>query len=554
MRCLSLSLVCLAGCTGVIGSSGASNADSTGPDKPAEPGVEFRCDDPAVADPGPTLVRRLTNPEYVATVQAAVGVDVTTEAAELLPADVRADGFSNTSAALVASLAHIQAYETIAKTAVERIPDFESFLTNYVDCRVIEDACIEAFISEVGLRLFRAPVAVEERTSLQAVFNAVAAEDGTFEEGARLALEAMLQSPRFLYRVEPAAGAPGSIQEVSPHELASRLAYLVWQAPPDEALLDAASNGSIAEVSVIEAEVQRMLQDERARAAARRYVTDWLDLDRLEGLPRSAELFPEWDPSVGADMREETLAVFDWLVWDEERPLADLFSVQRTYVTRRLAEHYGLPSPQDGSQWYELADVPERGGLLTQGAIHTIGGDEASMVSRGLFLLKSVLCGDLAAPPPGVDTTPTEAEPGRSQRFYAEERVANPSCGGCHAQMEPLAFGIERFDATGAYADVDHFGNDLRQDGSVIFPGGSATPTPYSNVAELMTLLAGSDRVRDCMSLKVSQWAVGRPIADTDGCSMSAIRDRFVAGGGTYQELMVAIALSPMVRQIRVEE
>ena len=128
----------------------------------------------------------------------------------------------------------------------------------------------------------------------------------------------------------------------------------------------------------------------------------------------------------------------------------------------------------------------------------------------------------------------------------------HPVCGGCHAQMDPLAYGIERFDGAGGFSLTDEFGNDLRQDGEVLFPG-TAEPVPFTTIAELMDLLAGSDRVRDCTSLKAAQFALGRGLADSDGCTLAAMRDRFSATDGTYQDLMTAIALSPGFRTIRVD-
>lgn len=174
------------------------------------------------------------------------------------------------------------------------------------------------------------------------------------------------------------------------------------------------------------------------------------------------------------------------------------------------------------------------------------------MVARGQFLLENVICGRLGSPPPGVDTTPPEVVEGRSQRFYSEARVDDPSCGGCHSQMEPLAWGLERFDGTGSVATTDRYGNELREDGNIRVPGQTES-LPFSTIGEMMTLLSDSTRLQDCMSLKASQFAVGRLLLDSDGCSLVDMRDRFIASDGSYQELIVAIALSPMIRTVRTQ-
>ncbi len=251
-------------------------------------------------------------------------------------------------------------------------------------------------------------------------------------------------------------------------------------------------------------------------------------------------------------MKAETRAYFERLVWEENRPLGELWNAQTTFISGRLAAYYGLEPTGDAPAEYDLSDVPERGGFLTQGSLLTIGGPSASMVARGKFFLENVLCGAVSDPPPGVDTTPPEPMPGYTQRDQSEERRMNPTCGGCHGQMDPLAYGLERFDGAGSFAVMDEFGNELRQDGEVLFPG-EQEPVPFATIGELMDLLAGSDRVRDCASLKATQFALGRGLADSDGCSLVAVRDAFAASEGTYRDLMVAIALSPGFRSVRTD-
>ncbi|MBT8470128.1 MAG: DUF1585 domain-containing protein, partial [Deltaproteobacteria bacterium] len=153
-------------------------------------------------------------------------------------------------------------------------------------------------------------------------------------------------------------------------------------------------------------------------------------------------------------------------------------------------------------------------------------------------------------PPPGVDTTPPEVVEGRSQRFYSETRVDDVACGGCHSQMEPLAWGLERFDGAGSVTTTDRFGNELREDGNIAVPG-QVESIPFSTIGEMMGLLSTTPRLQDCMSLKAAQFAVGRLLLDSDGCSLVEMRDRFIATDGSYQELIAAIALSPMVRTVR---
>ena len=169
------------------------------------------------------------------------------------------------------------------------------------------------------------------------------------------------------------------------------------------------------------------------------------------------------------------------------------------------------------------------------------------MVSRGLFVLHDLLRGTIKDPPPCVDTTPVPTKSGLSQRGIAEARIANIKCGGCHGKFEPLAFGLEKFDGLGTYHETDEHGNKLRDDGQILFPG-TAKPVPYQSAAELMDLLAGSQRVRECITWKVTQFALGRPLGAADAGTVAEIHKSAEKDGGTYASLVTAIVLSDLVQ------
>ena len=174
------------------------------------------------------------------------------------------------------------------------------------------------------------------------------------------------------------------------------------------------------------------------------------------------------------------------------------------------------------------------------------------MVTRGLFVLKELLFDEVGNPPPGVDTTQPPTSPGRTHRAISMDRVESPSCGGCHARFEPLAFGLEKFDGLGTYHEVDEHGNQLRQDGEILFPG-TSDPVQYRTSAELMDLLAGSDRVAQALTRKVIQFALGRPLTPEDEDEIEAIHQAAKAEGGTYRGLMKAIVSSDLVQMTPTE-
>ena len=174
------------------------------------------------------------------------------------------------------------------------------------------------------------------------------------------------------------------------------------------------------------------------------------------------------------------------------------------------------------------------------------------MVTRGLFILTELLRSNVKDPPPGTDTTPVPARPGLTKRAISETRVADASCGGCHSKFEPLAFGLEKYDGLGSRHDRDEHGNPLREDGEISLPGSGKT-IHYRTTAELMDLLAGSERVRETLAWKLAQFALGRPLLGSDRRILGEIYAAARKNGGSYQDLMTAIVLSNLVTSTRTE-
>jgi hypothetical protein len=495
-------------------------------------------------------VRRLTVPEYIETVRSLTGVDIAREARETLPPDIRADGFSNTAYNLTVDLKHIEAYSRLAGIIVGKM-NVRQFAKRFSRKRGFTDDVMRDLVAKMGKWLLRAPLEEHEVAAFRGISTTVAAAGGTFEEALSLLVEAMLQSPRFLYRVENERG-DGTAWPVSEYELASRMSYIIWGAPPDTQLLEAAENGQLFEDDGLEAQLKRMLDDPRAAKRSAEFVHEWLNLGRLANMKPNPEKFPQWNADLANDMRAETIAFFDDVVWKQNRPLADLLNAKLTYATPRLARHYGLPVQGGGLARYDLKSVPERGGLLTQGSVLTIGGDEASMVTRGLFVLRDLLRSGVKDPPPSVNTEPVPSKAGLTQRNIARKRIADKTCGGCHIKFEPLAFGLEKFDGIGAFHEKDEHGNTLRDDGEILFPG-TAKTVPYDSSAELMNLLAGSDRVQQCLTWKVAQFALGRPLGPADSRTLDKVHQAAQKGGGTYPSLMRAIIKSDLVQKTQTE-
>lgn len=482
--------------------------------------------------------RRLTTSEYIATVKVTMDVDIKREARELLPPDLRTDGFSNTAYNLGVDLKHVEAHAQLANLIVTKL-DVRKFARRFSSNRKTNQKAIRPHLQSLGTWLLRGPLPDREIDLYQGIVTSVGAGGGDFDTAFAYVLRGMLQSPRFLYRIE-GEGSPG------PYELASRLSYLIWGGPPDQALFDSARNSSLHSPDQLRKQVDRMLKDPRAVAQSQTFISEWLNLNHLKNLQPNRKEFPDWKPELAEDMRKETLAFSNHLLWEEKRPLGDLLNARITFLTPELAKHYGLKPKAEGFTKYDLSHTP-RGGLLTQGSLLTIGGDEASMVTRGLFVLHDLLRGSVKDPPPGVDTTPVPSAPGLSQRKVAERRMLDQSCGGCHAKFEPLAFGLEQYDGLARYATRDHFKNELRQDGEILIPG-TAETVKYKTSRELMDLLAKSPRVRQNIIWKLAQFSLGRPIATTDRPHLDTIFSQ-VRENQTYQNVILHLATSPLITE-----
>ncbi|MCR9199588.1 MAG: DUF1592 domain-containing protein [Planctomycetaceae bacterium] len=522
--------------------------------------------DPAVYVHAPSddhYVQRLTVDEYIQTVQQTLNVDISSQARRLLPPDLRADGFSNTAYNLNVDLKHIDAWSKLAAEIVSRM-EVDVFVKRFSNRRKFTDKDMEDVILKTGRWVLRGPVTKQELFAYRGIMTTVAGAGGTHTEAMECVLEAMLQSPRFVYRIEQQRG--GGTLRPSEFELASRLSYIIWGGPPDEKLLTAAAEGTLSRQ--LSAHVDRMLSDDRARQHSQRFLNDWLHLDRLNNLQPNGERYPDWSPELARDMQAETLAYFDEVIWQRSLPLSALMNTRMTLATQRLAQFYRLPqSAAEPSaethavaahtdqrlQKYDLAGIPGRGGLLTQGSLLTVGGDDASMVTRGLLVMHELLRGVVNDPPPCVDTTPVPTRPGRTQRSIAMERISDARCGGCHGRFEPLAFGLEKFDGIGRYRSEDEHGNRLREDGEVLVPGTPA-PVSYDTAGELMDLLAESDRVSQSLTWKVTQFAVGRPLAAADAAILDRIHRRATASGGTWTATLRAIVTSELVTGTRDSE
>ena len=382
--------------------------------------------------------------------------------------------------------------------------------------------CARTILSKLARRAYRRPVNDEDLKILMTAYTQ-GRTDGTFESGIERGLQQLLISPEFLFRVEiePASAKPGTSYRISDLELASRLSFFLWSSVPDDELLDLAARGRLRQPAVLDEQVRRMLADSRSEALTANFAGQWLQLRNLAAIKPSEVLFPDFDDTLRQGFRRETELFFDSVI-REDRGLMTLLDADYTYLNDRLARHYGIRGIQ-GSHFRRVTLTDEnRRGLLGQGSILTITSHpvRTSPVFRGKWILDNLLGTPPPDPPPNVPPLPEKSGAYATRMPSMRERMAqhreNTVCATCHAMIDPLGFGLERYDPVGRWRDVDE--NFTPIDASGVLPDG----TTFNGVKELRAALGRRpDRFVSSFTEKLTTYALGRGLTPSD---MPAIR------------------------------
>ncbi|HVZ72028.1 MAG TPA: DUF1592 domain-containing protein [Polyangia bacterium] len=488
---------------------------------------------------GNAYLRRLTRWEYVNSVADVLKIAAPTGLPDLLPPDIRANGFSNDFGGQLVSLDHVTAYSDAADAVGAALAASPAWLAPFATCNATTPACRDQIVGALGLRLFRRPATAAEITTFGGLFDAAVANgQATAPAAASVVVRGMLQTPQFLYRIESqqaVAGAPA--RALDNYEIASRLSYFLWSSAPDDTLLAAAKAGDLTSPDKLRAQVTRMLGGAHARDVIQRYFREWLSLDDLDEAARGAAFTPQ----LAAAMKQETLDDVGADLWDAKHPLMTMFTSQSTIVQPVLAAHYGFPAPGPDGR-VSTASQPNRTGILTHAGVLTVNGDaDASIILRGLYVFRKVFCQDVPPPPAGAASTmlaPVTA----SERQKSDARLANQTCAACHGQFDPLAYAFEPFNNVGQAWTKDTNGNAVKSDGWIT----GATKVPYTGVGDYMAALVQDPRVSDCMTSHIAEFAYGRAMVDDDMCMLQDISGRLGATGTrTFADVVTAIASSP---------
>ena len=521
---LVASVVLLASCSGVIGDAASSAPGSSG--TPA--GVT--CTGVCV---GASRMARITRPEYVATLRAAFG-DATADAVrpEFLPPDDAAGPFTS-NAFLPIDRDGVAAYGAVADDVAASV---RARATELLACDAgdAEESCVEAWLRRITPILVRRPIGDDDIAPYRRIFDD-ARTDGTFDEAIELVASALVQSPFFLYRVE--IGVPTDTPDVSRltgSEIAARLSLYLWKSGPDQALLAAASEGTLDTAEGVMTEARRMLDDPRADASLELFVAEWLGIANVAAHEVDADAFPEF--SDYAPFMEAETTEFGLRVLRSDAPtLRSLLTADWTVAAPELAPLYGSSRP-DASGVLSL-DATRRG-VLTQASFLTAHSHDPSTaaVHRGKAIRERLLCQSLPPPPP-VDTI-IDPDPTLSTRQRLEQKTSPAACASCHSLMNPLGFAFGHFDSMGAFQEMD----DVHEIDATGWIAESDVGEPFDGAVELSSLLADSDQVRRCMSRQMMRYALARYDEDQDEPSIADAYDAYEEAGYDLRELIVAIA------------
>jgi cytochrome c553 len=451
-------------------------------------------------------------------------------------------------------LQHLNITGPFGATGVSDTPGRKKVFTCHPAASSEETACATSIIRRLAEQAYRRPLRAEETKDLLAFYED-GRKSGNFEDGIRIAVQAILASPNFVFRFEPrpAGIAAGANYRLSDIELATRLSYFLWSTGPDAELMSAARARRLQNQAELEKQIRRLLADPRSEALATRFAAQWLHLAQLDGMTPDALLYPQYDYTLALALRRETELFFDSIV-RENRSVLDLITANHTFVNGRLALHYGIPGVL-GSAFRRVEPADDyRRGLLGKGAILTMtsNADRTSPVMRGKWVMEVLLGTPPPPPPPNVPvleaTAAVKDGQFRSVRERLEAHRANPACASCHRMIDPIGLALEHFDVTGTWRIKDA-GHPI--DASTTLFDGS----PMASPADLRrALLTYSDAFVRNLTENMLTYAIGRRVEPYDMPAVRAIARDAARDGNRFSALVLGIVRSAPFQMARAEK
>ena len=528
-------------CTGLLGGAAGPDNRAGGTTGTHMPGT----DRPQVvlpADPdftvGESPLRLLSRAEYIHTVTDIFGRALTL-APDSLPSDEGVAGFTVGPQPLTQAgeaNKYLLAAESIA---AEVTTDLGALLP--CAANAIDEACVGTFIDTFGKTAFRRPLDAQERDGLLALYRAGRDEYGD-REGVELVLSSVLSSASFLYRIEgdPENASPGAFVRLGSYEVATRLAFLVWNAGPDAALIDAATAGKLDTAEGIAEELERLLADEaKAKRGFRAFYEEWLVLSKLAERARRGAV----TEAVATHMADSFRAIVDEVVWSKDGNLADLLQEPGAYVSSTLAPYFGTATAS--AALIRVDSVPNRHGILGHPAFlaGTATGGVTDPIHRGKFVREELLCGSMPAPDLAEVRKFLEDNPlpdGVSERDRANQRLGT-ACKSCHQFMDPIGFAFQNFNGFGQWSATES--NGTVADASGHIAAGGDAEGEFDGFGGMVDLLAGSDDAERCVAERFLAFAVRRGVA-ADRPSIAQAHEVRGAAGGSLKAVFQGVVAS----------
>jgi hypothetical protein len=403
-------------------------------------------------------------------------------------------------------------------------------------------ACVEKIVANLAHHAYRRPATKSEVAGLMKFVSLAKSEKLSTEQGIQLALEAMLVSPEFLFRIErdPNPIDPDKTHRLSDVELATRLSYFLWSSMPDDELLGLAESGKLSEPATLETQVKRMMADKKAAAFADNFAGQWLEVRNLDSITPDPAKFPAWGPELKEELRTETRMFFQYVL-TENRPISEFVNAKYTFLNEPLAKYYGIAGVKGPDFRKVDLTTDQRGGVLTQGAVLAVSSypNRTSPTIRGRYILNNIL--GTPPPPPPPDVPPLDDSKVGSEvsiRKQLEAHRSNPVCASCHSKMDVLGFGLENYDAVGKWRTMD---GKFPVDVGGTMPGGKA----FATAAEMRTVLLDSmPVVAHCLTEKVMTYALGRGMEPYDNRALEQISKSLAADGYRFQTLINEVVKS----------
>jgi cytochrome c553 len=512
--------------------------------------TEFFPLDPDRPDPGRVTIRRLNRAEYSNTIRDLVGVDV--RPADDFPADDSGYGFDNIGDVLSMSPLLLEKYLAAAEKilaaaivddpAAGPVPETHRriFMAQRAGGSTAES--VRAIVAAFARRAFRRPVALDEVERLAGLADRARQRGAGFEQSVRVALQAILVSPAFLFRgeLQPDPDNPSLTMPVDEFALASRLSYFLWSSMPDEPLFALAGQRALRKN--LAAQVRRMLNDPKSSALAQNFGGQWLQTRNLKFIAPDPGSFPDFDEELRASMGRESELFFENIV-NEDRSVLEFLAADYTFVNARLARHYGLQGVSGNEFRRVTLQGTARGGVLTQAGVLAVTSNptRTSPVKRGKWVLENLLAAAPPPPPPGVPPLGESSDETASAtlRQRTERHRKDPLCASCHAQMDPIGFALENFDGIGAWRAKD---GALPIDASGRLQSGEA----FAGAEQLRDILARRKRdafVR-CLAEKMLTYSLGRGLEHYDEPALDRIATDLARQRYKFSALVEAIIRS----------